>query len=170
MWRSMFKKWCKASAYDERHKQFNDESEKFDLSLDWVWISKSIGQLKEAIQMIMNETPKFKGNKIPSWYSVRERRSESDESKESIDNNIFKFGHKTKMKNDRFSSNCIQNLNESSNVLLPGAKFLTFRNPQKGMLSSNNFTKIVPLEVLKTKPHQLNERIANYSINDPSVL
>ena len=65
------KKWWKAIWGYERHKQLNRDISEVESGLDWIWVSKSIVQLKEAVQALIDEHPKFWGNKIQSYHSIR---------------------------------------------------------------------------------------------------
>ena len=54
----------------KRNKDFQREIENFDYSLDCVWISKSIKQLRDVTEEIMQQIPKLEGRHIPSCHSV----------------------------------------------------------------------------------------------------
>ena len=50
----------------KRNKDLQKDIEDFDYSLDCIWISKSIKQLKDATEEIMQQIPKFKNKSLPS--------------------------------------------------------------------------------------------------------
>ena len=54
----------------KRNKDFQKEIEDFDYSLDCIWISKSIKQLKDITEEIMQQIPKFEDRHLPSCHSV----------------------------------------------------------------------------------------------------
>ena len=54
----------------KRNKDFQKEIEDFDYSLDCIWISKSIKQLKDITEEIMQQIPKFEDRRLPSCHSV----------------------------------------------------------------------------------------------------
>ena len=54
----------------KRNKDFQKEIEDSDYSLDCIWISKSIKQLKDVTEEIMQQIPKFEDRHLPSCHSV----------------------------------------------------------------------------------------------------
>ena len=76
---SMFSRLC---CNYKRNKEFQQEVEEFDYSLDCIWISKSIKQLKDVTEEIMQQIPQLEGRRLPSYHSVikEDNNSVSDKS------------------------------------------------------------------------------------------
>ena len=71
---SMFSKLC--CSY-KRNKDLQKDIEDFDYSLDCIWISKSIKQLKDVTDEIMQQIPKFEGKRLPSCHSIIKDKNHS---------------------------------------------------------------------------------------------
>ena len=61
----------------KRNKDLQKDIEDFDYSLDCIWISKSIKQLKDVTEEIMQQIPKFEGKRLPSCHSVIKDKNHS---------------------------------------------------------------------------------------------
>ena len=53
-----------------RHSKFKTEIEQFENNLDWIWVAKSIKQLEQIVQTLMDQNPSFKNKKMVLYHSI----------------------------------------------------------------------------------------------------
>ena len=68
--------------------------------MDCIWISKSILQLKEAVQTLMDESPVLNGSQMPEMHSIRADNDRTDKYNDSLDKSInLSVNHSVKHRN-----------------------------------------------------------------------